>query len=287
MLKGTVKFFQKAKGFGFITPDRGGNEVFLPAAAIAPADMPRLKPGLRVTFEQAPDAKGPKVVSLKLLEEAPRPAAGVAAEARLTVLHDPSAAASDDVLRELGALGYALRLVDVMAAPPGPDELRKLSLMLGGSKLGLVRRHDPLFLALQLDDRFITEGEFWTAISQHPALINGPVLAMGGRAGVCKTRDDVRAFCGLGQPKEERPRKVISERLAALMTGRALPAPPAGTEKPAAPRARAETRPPKAKPAPRPKAKAAKSPKARPAAKAKKPAPAKPRKAAKSARKKR
>lgn len=280
---GIVKFFQKEKGFGFITPDGGGSEVFLPAAVIAAADLPRLKPGQRVSFEQAPDTKGPKVASLTLLGETPR--AQAPARARLTVLYDPATAASEGVLQELAALGYELRLVDVMAAPPSPAELKKLSLLLGDSKFGLVRRYDPLFLALQLDDRFLTESEFWTGISEHPGLINGPVLATATKAGICKTREDVRVFCGLEQPRAGKPRKTISGRLAAMMRGQQPPPAPVTEDKPVAMPKPVPAKPRETGPAPKalakPAAKAAKAIKAKQAAKTvKKAAPAKARKPA-------
>src|SRR3982751_4070279 len=72
MIKGTVKFFNNAKGFGFITPDDGGKDVFVPAATITASATGRLKAGQRVTFQTEPDPKGPKAVKLTLLDEAPR-----------------------------------------------------------------------------------------------------------------------------------------------------------------------------------------------------------------------
>src|SRR5215831_12488803 len=72
MIKGTVKFFNNAKGFGFITPDDGGKDVFVPAATITQSGTPRLKAGQRVSFETEPDPKGPKAVRLALLDEPPR-----------------------------------------------------------------------------------------------------------------------------------------------------------------------------------------------------------------------
>ena len=59
--------------------------------------------------------------------------------------------------------------------PPARDELKRLSFLLREADQSLVRRYDRLFLELQLDDRFIAENEFWTAIVEHPLLINGPV----------------------------------------------------------------------------------------------------------------
>jgi len=67
MIKGTVKFFNNAKGFGFITPDDGGKDVFVPAATITQSGTPRLKAGQRISFETEPDkrGKGPKAINLQ------------------------------------------------------------------------------------------------------------------------------------------------------------------------------------------------------------------------------
>jgi CspA family cold shock protein len=65
MQKGTVKFFNAAKGFGFITPDAGGKDVFVHATAVEAAGMRSLNEGDKVSFDIQPDARGAKAVNLK------------------------------------------------------------------------------------------------------------------------------------------------------------------------------------------------------------------------------
>ena len=65
MAIGTVKFFNANKGFGFITPDGGGKDVFVHATAVEAAGMHSLAEGQRVTFDIQADAKGSKAVNLK------------------------------------------------------------------------------------------------------------------------------------------------------------------------------------------------------------------------------
>jgi CspA family cold shock protein len=57
-LTGTVKFFNSAKGFGFITPEDGSKDVFVHATAIEQAGLPMLNEGDRVTFTLEDDRKG-------------------------------------------------------------------------------------------------------------------------------------------------------------------------------------------------------------------------------------
>ncbi len=65
MTIGTVKFFNTAKGFGFIAPEGGGKDVFVHASAVEAAGMRSLAEGQRVSFDVQPDTRGPKAVNLK------------------------------------------------------------------------------------------------------------------------------------------------------------------------------------------------------------------------------
>jgi CspA family cold shock protein len=65
MAIGTVKFFNSQKGFGFITPEGGGKDVFVHASAVEAAGMGYLREGQRVTFDIQPDKRGSTAVNLK------------------------------------------------------------------------------------------------------------------------------------------------------------------------------------------------------------------------------
>jgi cold shock protein len=58
MPSGTVKWFNDAKGFGFIQPDGGGPDAFAHFSAIVAEGYKSLKEGARVTFELNDGAKG-------------------------------------------------------------------------------------------------------------------------------------------------------------------------------------------------------------------------------------
>lgn len=66
MTTGTVKFFNTTKGFGFISPEDGGKDVFVHATAVEAAGIGTLSEGQRVTFDIQPDARGSKAANLKL-----------------------------------------------------------------------------------------------------------------------------------------------------------------------------------------------------------------------------
>ena len=63
---GTVKFFNPAKGFGFIMPDAGAVEVFVHATALQTAGLRSLAEGQRVIFDVQPAERGPKAINVRL-----------------------------------------------------------------------------------------------------------------------------------------------------------------------------------------------------------------------------
>ncbi len=65
MTTGTVKFFNAAKGFGFITPDDGTKDVFVHISAVEGSDLGHLTDGQKVSFDVQQDTRGPKAVNLQ------------------------------------------------------------------------------------------------------------------------------------------------------------------------------------------------------------------------------
>jgi CspA family cold shock protein len=57
MTQGTVKWFNGQKGFGFIHPDGGGNDVFVHISAVERAGMRGLIEGQKVSYDVVPDRK--------------------------------------------------------------------------------------------------------------------------------------------------------------------------------------------------------------------------------------
>lgn len=61
---GTVKWFNEAKGFGFITPDGGGPDLFVHFQDINAKGFKKLNENQRVSFERAPSPKGEKATNV-------------------------------------------------------------------------------------------------------------------------------------------------------------------------------------------------------------------------------
>ena len=65
MANGTVKWFNANKGYGFIQPDDGGNDVFVHITAVEKAGMHRLNEGQKVSYEIATNKGKTSAVNLK------------------------------------------------------------------------------------------------------------------------------------------------------------------------------------------------------------------------------
>lgn len=64
MASGTVKWFNKDKGFGFIQPDDGGRDVYVHVTNVDTPDN-TLADGQRVEYEMAMGRKGPEAIKVK------------------------------------------------------------------------------------------------------------------------------------------------------------------------------------------------------------------------------
>jgi CspA family cold shock protein len=67
MATGTVKWFNDAKGYGFIAPDEGGKDLFVHHTQIVGSGFKSLAEGAKVEFEAREGAKGPEASNVSLI----------------------------------------------------------------------------------------------------------------------------------------------------------------------------------------------------------------------------
>jgi cold shock protein len=65
MSTGTVKWFSDEKGFGFITPDDGSQDVFVHHSSIVGDGYKSLDEGAKVSYEAEPSDKGPRASNVQ------------------------------------------------------------------------------------------------------------------------------------------------------------------------------------------------------------------------------
>jgi cold shock protein len=67
MATGTVKWFSDEKGFGFITPDDQGKDLFVHHSNIAGSGFKTLAEGAKVSFEAESGPKGPNATNVQII----------------------------------------------------------------------------------------------------------------------------------------------------------------------------------------------------------------------------
>ena len=68
MATGTVKWFNDAKGYGFITPDDGGEDLFAHFSAIQSSGFKTLSEGQRVNFDVTSGPKGQQAANIRPID---------------------------------------------------------------------------------------------------------------------------------------------------------------------------------------------------------------------------
>ena len=199
-MMGIVKFFNAAKGFGFISPEGGGSDLFVHATAAEQAGMPTLTEGQRVSFDTETDAKGAKAVNLGSIpfdEAAHAPTDGMkpSGEAlEITIYHNPDCEASRNALAAIRLSGIEPQIVEYMRTPPTRQEIRNLAQHAHLGVRDLVRKIEPLYQQLRLDERDVTEERLLDAMVENPVLINRPIVATRNIARLCRPSGTIKAF---------------------------------------------------------------------------------------------
>jgi len=67
MPEGVVKWFSSEKGYGFITPDGGGKDLFVHFSEVQAEGFKSLEEGQRVTFEETEGRKGPQASTVAVV----------------------------------------------------------------------------------------------------------------------------------------------------------------------------------------------------------------------------
>lgn len=68
MANGTVKWFNTTKGYGFISPDEGGSDIFVHISALEKAGLRQLNDGQRVSFETVANKGKTAAADIQLLD---------------------------------------------------------------------------------------------------------------------------------------------------------------------------------------------------------------------------
>ncbi|MCA0437995.1 MAG: cold shock domain-containing protein [Actinobacteria bacterium] len=106
MPTGKVKFFDEQKGFGFVSDESGGEDVFVPAKSL-PDGVTSLKPGTKLEYSIAAGKRGTQAMSVSILEAPVSVAAAQHAKHRKSA--EEMAVITEDLIKMLDRVGNSFR----------------------------------------------------------------------------------------------------------------------------------------------------------------------------------
>jgi arsenate reductase len=111
-----------------------------------------------------------------------------------TIYHNPRCSKSRQTLALLEEKGIEPDVVLYLKEPPSPEQIADLLGQLGLSARELMRTGEDLYKEQQLDDASLTEQDLIQAMSEHPRLIQRPIVVHDGKAALGRPPEQVLAL---------------------------------------------------------------------------------------------
>jgi arsenate reductase (glutaredoxin) len=102
----------------------------------------------------------------------------------VTIYHNPRCSKSRATLQLLEARGIKPKIVEYLSTPPSAAELKSILDKLGMKPRDLLRKSEPLYAKLGLQDRNLDDDELIASMLEHPILIERPIVVAGGKAAI-------------------------------------------------------------------------------------------------------
>ncbi|HEY0179392.1 MAG TPA: arsenate reductase (glutaredoxin), partial [Dokdonella sp.] len=100
----------------------------------------------------------------------------------VVILHNTRCSKSRATLELLRARGIEPRIVDYLAEPPTVAEIERMLGKLDLPPRALMRREEPEYAELKLDDPALTRAQLVVAMHEHPRLLQRPIVLANGKA---------------------------------------------------------------------------------------------------------
>jgi arsenate reductase len=110
---------------------------------------------------------------------------------KVTILHNPRCSKSRQALQLLKDRGIEPEIVEYLKTPPDAAELGRILDLLGLSPRDLMRRKESVYRALCLAEPTLRREELIAAMTEHPILIERPVVLAGGKAALGRPPEKV------------------------------------------------------------------------------------------------
>ena len=111
---------------------------------------------------------------------------------KITIYHNPSCGTSRNALAAIRAAGHEPRVIEYMKSPPSREELKHLIARMNLAVRDVVRKKEPLYRELRLDERDVGEDELLDAMIENPILINRPIVVTERTVRLCRPSELVK-----------------------------------------------------------------------------------------------
>jgi arsenate reductase len=116
---------------------------------------------------------------------------GFMASKRVTLYHNPACGTSRNVLALLHERGIEPQVVEYLKTPPSREQLRAMVLRSGLPAREFLRKREPLYKELDLDNPKWSEGQIVNFLAENPSLLNRPVVDTGKGVRPCRPAETV------------------------------------------------------------------------------------------------
>ena len=116
----------------------------------------------------------------------------------ITIYHNPACGTSVNALAAIRAAGHEPRIFEYLTTPLSPGAIASLIEHMNVPVRRVVRSKEPLFQELGLDKKDVTERELLDAMSEHPILLNRPIVLVHANgkitARLCRPSETVKSL---------------------------------------------------------------------------------------------
>ena len=111
---------------------------------------------------------------------------------QFTIYHNPNCGTSRNALAAIRAAGHEPHIIEYLKTPPTREELKYLIARMNLTIRDVVRKKEPLYHELRLDERDVGEDELLDAMIENPILINRPIVVTDKAALLCRPSELVK-----------------------------------------------------------------------------------------------
>lgn len=112
----------------------------------------------------------------------------------VTVWHNPRCSKSRGTLELLHRRGIEPAIVDYQKNPPGVADIERALQLLGLQPRDLIRKGEPVYVELGLENPGLTRRQLIDAMAAHPILIERPIVFANGKAAIGRPPENVLAI---------------------------------------------------------------------------------------------